>query len=188
MCRLRNIIVDGIDIKINNTSIEVLYDTKFVGVHIDFQLSWNKQIDYTCKILFKCVAIIFKVRKGPYKPSLIMLYYSFAYPIFMYCNHVTGDDYPTNLEKKLVLVQTKLVRIITNSPFRAHSEPLLCANRLLIVNDMNMLLECLCINGLMKISKSSRTSTSTSEIVMYILYEMMTLMFCMEDSMYDDLV
>ena len=54
----------------------------------------------------------------------------------MYCNHVWGNDYPTNLEK-LVLVQKKLVRIITNSPFRAHSEPLLYANRLLTVTDIN---------------------------------------------------
>ena len=65
-----------------------------------------------------------------------MLYYSFAYPYFMYCNHVWGNNYPTNLEK-LVLVQKKLVRIITYSPFRAHSEPLLYADRLLTVTDIN---------------------------------------------------
>ena len=45
----RNKIVDSIDIKINNTAIERVYNTKFLGVHIDSQLSWKKQIDYTCK-------------------------------------------------------------------------------------------------------------------------------------------
>ena len=65
-----------------------------------------------------------------------MLYYSFAYPYFVYCNHVWGNNYPTNLEK-LVLVQNKPVRMITNSPFRAHSKPLLYANRLLTVTDIN---------------------------------------------------
>ena len=53
----------------------------------------------------------------------------------MYCNHVWGNNYPTNLGK-LVLVQKKLVRIITNSPFRANSEPLLNANRLLTITDI----------------------------------------------------
>ena len=38
----RNKIVDSIDIKINNTSIERVYSTKFLGVHIDSQLSWKK--------------------------------------------------------------------------------------------------------------------------------------------------
>ena len=132
----RNKIVENIDIKINNTSIERVYTTKCLGVHIDSQLSWKKHMDYTCKKLSKCVAIISKARKKLYKPSLIMLYYSFAYPYFMYCNHVWGHNYPTNLEK-LVLVQKKLVRIITNSPFRAHSEPLLYANKMLTVTDVN---------------------------------------------------
>ena len=95
----RNKIVDNIDIKINNTSIERVYTTAFLDIHNDSQLSWKKHIDYTCKELSKCVAIISKARKKLYKPSLIMLYYSFAYPYFMYCNHVWGNNYPTNLEK-----------------------------------------------------------------------------------------
>ena len=65
-----------------------------------------------------------------------MPYYSFADPYFMYCNHVWGNNYPTKLEK-LVLVQKKLVRMITDSHFRAHSEPLLDAYRLLTVTDIN---------------------------------------------------
>ena len=65
-----------------------------------------------------------------------MLYYSFAYPYFMHCNHVRGNNYSNNLEK-LVFVQKKLVRIIRNSYFWAHSEPLLYANRLLTVTDIN---------------------------------------------------
>ena len=132
----RNKIVENIDIKISNTSIERVYTTKFLGIHIDSQLSWKKHIDFTCKKLSKCVAIISKARKKLDRPSLNMLYYSFAYPYFMYCNHAWGNNHPTNLEK-LVLVQKKLVRIITNSPFRAHSEPLLYTNKMLTMTDIN---------------------------------------------------
>ena len=55
---------------------------------------------------------------------------------------------------------------------------------------MNMLLECLCINGLMEIfPKFSRTSTDTGEIVMNIVHEMlMTFMYYMEDLTFGDLV
>ena len=55
----KNKIVDGIDIKINNTSIERVYDTKFLRVHIESQLSWKSRLFiHKCKKLSKCVAII----------------------------------------------------------------------------------------------------------------------------------
>ena len=70
------------------------------------------------------------------KPSLTNLYYSFAYPYLINCNHVWGNSYPTNLEK-LYLVQKKLIRIITCSPYRAHTKPLCIANRKLTMIDID---------------------------------------------------
>ena len=55
---------------------------------------------------------------------------------FIYCNHVWGNTYQTNL-KSLTLIQKKLVRIISCAPFKAHTEPLMFAMRLLSVNDIN---------------------------------------------------
>ena len=62
------------------------------------------------------------------KSVLLNLYYSFAYRYFIYCNHVWGNTYPTNLNKMIVLQKKKLIRIVTCSPYRAHSKPLLVAN------------------------------------------------------------
>ena len=104
---------------------------------IDSQLNWKKHIDYICKKLSKCVGIIAKARKKLYKSSLIPLYYSFAYPYFIYCNHVWGNTFKTSLEK-MVLVQKKLIRIITCSPYRAHTGPLLFANRIMTLSDVNI--------------------------------------------------
>ena len=47
-----------------------------------------------------------------------------------------GKNYPTCLER-ISLIQKKLVRIITCSPFRAHTEPLYFANKILKVCDIN---------------------------------------------------
>ena len=84
------------------------------------------------------------------KSSLISLYYSFAFPYFIYCNHVWGSTYQTNLNN-VVLVQKKLIRIITCSPFRAHTEPLMLANRLMSLSNINMYMTCIfvyqCLNG-----------------------------------------
>ena len=48
-------------------------------------------------------------------------------------------DYPTVINS-LVLIQKKLVRIITCSPYRAHTEPLMYANKMLSVTNINMYL------------------------------------------------
>ena len=133
----RNKIVNDIDICINDVRIERVYVTKFLGIQIDLQLNWKKHIDYICKKLSKCVGIIAKARKKLYKSSLITLYYSFAYPYFIYCNHVCVNTFKTSLEK-VVLVQKKLIRIITCSPYRAHAGPLLFANRIMTLSDINI--------------------------------------------------
>ena len=108
----RNIIVNDIDICINGACIERVYATKFLGMQIDSQLNWKKHIHYICKKLSKCVGILAKSRKKLYKSCFITLYYSFAYPYVIYCNHVWGNALQTALEK-MVLVQKKLIRIIT---------------------------------------------------------------------------
>ena len=41
--------VDDLNIKIQNTNIEHVFVTKFLGVMIDAQLSWKCHIEYTCK-------------------------------------------------------------------------------------------------------------------------------------------
>ena len=132
----RNRLINDIDVKIHDVQIQRVYATNFLGVQIDAQLTWKTHIEYTCKKLSKCVGILCKARKILYKSTLISFYYSFAYPYFIYCNHVWGQNYPSCLER-ISLIQKKLVRIITCSPFRAHTEPLYFANKILNVSDIN---------------------------------------------------
>ena len=131
----RNKIVDDINVQLCDNVIERVYVTKFLGVQIVSQLTWKTHIEYTCKKLSKSVGILSKARKKLYRSSLITLYYAFAYPYFIYCNAVWGKNYPTTLDR-LIMLQKKLVRIITCSPFRAHTE-LFFANRILNLVDIN---------------------------------------------------
>ena len=84
------------------------------------------------------------------KSSLISLYYSFAFLYFIYWNHGWGSTYQTNLNN-VVLVQKKLIRIITCFPLNAHTDPLLTANRLTSLSNINMYMTCIfvyqCLNG-----------------------------------------
>ena len=55
--------VADLNIKIQNTNIERVSVTKFLGVMIDAHLSWNSHIEYACKKIFKCLGVIIKARK-----------------------------------------------------------------------------------------------------------------------------
>ena len=146
----RNKKVNDINVYINKMPIARVYVTKFLGIQIDSQLNWKNHIEYTCRKLSKCIGILSRARRKSQKSSLISLYYSFAFPYFIYCNHVWGSTYQTNLNN-VVLVQKKLIRILTCSPFRAHTEPLLMANRLMSLSNINMYMTCIfvyqCLNG-----------------------------------------
>ena len=101
-------------------------------------LSWHGKLisSILVKKLSKSVGILSKARKKLYRSSLITLYYAFAYPYFIYCNAVWSKNYPTTHDR-LILLRKKLFRIITCSPFRAHTDPLFFANRILNLVDIN---------------------------------------------------
>ena len=138
----RNKQVENLNIKIQNTNIERVSVTKFLGVMIDAQLSWKCHIEYTCKKISKCLGVILKARKKLNKSVLLNLFYSFAYPYFIYCNHVWAIHLLL-ISIKWLCCRKKLIRIVTCSPYRAQNKPSLVANNVLSINEINV-----CIVGI----------------------------------------
>ena len=124
--------ISNLDVRINNTAIEGVYDTKFLGVQIDAQLSWKRHIEYTCTKLSKNVGIILKVRKPVLLHYTIHLLIRISYIVIL-----CGETSILPIWKKINRLQEKLVRIITNSSYRAYTAPLQLANRLLSVTEIN---------------------------------------------------
>ena len=62
-------------------------------------------------------------RKTPLETAQ-MMYRSLIEPYFRYCCPVWCSAYSTNLQK-LQKLQNRVVRIVTDSPYDAHSEPLI---------------------------------------------------------------
>ena len=54
--------MDDLYVKIQNTNIERVSVTKFLGVMINAHLSWKYHIEYTCKKMSKCVGVILEAR------------------------------------------------------------------------------------------------------------------------------
>ena len=138
--------MEDTDIRINNISIERVYYAKFLGVQIDHQLNWKKHTEYISSKLSKCIGLIIKAKKNLPKAALITLYYTFAYPYFTYCIPVWGNSSAGNSDK-LFKLQKKMLRIITESKYRAHTDELFRETKILRFQDIyRYSIFCLCIN------------------------------------------
>ena len=67
--------------------------------------------------------MLYKARDYVSKKCLANLYHTYIYPYFIYCIEIWGGAVSCHLHP-LVLLQKKIVRIITFSYYLAHSEPL----------------------------------------------------------------
>ena len=63
---------------------------------------------------------MYKARRYLNKVSLKNLYYAYIYPYFTYCIEVWGSAAKCHV-KSLSLLQKKIIRIMTFSPYLAHT-------------------------------------------------------------------
>ena len=131
-------------IEIDNTPIHRVSETKFLGVFIDSKLTWSSHIIHTSKKVSKSIGILNKLKNILDEPTLLNFYNSLVHPYLMYCHIIWGKCSSTNM-KKLIVLQKKSVRIITNSVFLAHTDPLFSRLKILKVQDLFNYLCCILI-------------------------------------------
>ena len=90
---------------------------------LDEHLNWKTHISNVSRKISKSIGIIHKSRFCLGLSSVRILYNSLVYPYLIYCVSVWASTYPTNLNRVTIL-QKRLVRIIANKPFDAHTKPL----------------------------------------------------------------
>ena len=66
-------IIEDISLYICNSAIQRVHVTQLLGVQIYSKLTFSNHIDYTCKNLSKCVAILAKARKKLTKVCLVYI-------------------------------------------------------------------------------------------------------------------
>ena len=79
--------------------------------------------NYTYGHIFKIIGIMYKARRYLNKSSLKNLYYTYIYPYFIYCIEVWGSAANCHLNS-LFFLQKKIIRIMTFSPYLAHTGPI----------------------------------------------------------------
>ncbi len=122
------------NLKINNYKIEHVDEFNFLGLILSSDLKWHKHVNHISLKITKVVGIMYRLKHIYPRAILLTLYNALILSHFNYCLLVWGSKVIEN--HKLHLIQKKALRIITNSDYIAHTEPICKQLRLLKVPDM----------------------------------------------------
>jgi hypothetical protein len=117
---------------------EIMYVNEFnyLGIHFDKNLNWNKHIEVISKKISKTCGILNRLKRYLPQHILLTLYNTLVLPHLNYGVLLWGWR-----SERLVKLQKRLVRIITNSRYNEHSDPLFKELKLLKATHISMLHE-----------------------------------------------
>ena len=107
----------------------------YLGVIIDDCLLWEEQIESLCLKLSKCIGILSKVRHYVNLHTLVNIYYSLFYSHLIYGSLSWQYTSNHNIDK-IFRLQKKCLRIITYSPYNAHSNKIFVDLKLIKIPDL----------------------------------------------------
>ena len=107
----------------DNITLSKVSSIKYLGVIVDHKLTWIDHITYVKSKISKGIGIMYKARRYLNKISLKNLYHAYIYPYLTYCIEVWGSASKCHLNS-LFLLQKKIIRIMTFSPYLAHTDPI----------------------------------------------------------------
>ena len=112
-------------ITMDNVCLQRTDSFKYHGVIINHKLNWTQHIDYVKSKISKGIGIMYRARNCLTKKSLLNLYYSYihVYPYLIYCIEIWGISPQTHLNP-LLLMQKKIIRIMTFTSYHAHTAPI----------------------------------------------------------------
>lgn len=126
--------VDYPILKINNNIIERVTRFNFLGLILNSNLNWNDHVDHISKKISKVLGVLYRLKDIYPIAILLNIYNTLIVPHFTYCLIVWGSKVYDG--HSLHLLQKKVLRIISNEDYIAHSEPI-CKNlRLLKITHM----------------------------------------------------
>ena len=97
-------------------------------------MTWNKHINHISTKIARSIGILYRLRNVYPESVLITIYNTLILLHFHYCLLLWGSVVKEN--HSLHLLQKKALRIITNSDYLAHTEPLCKRLRILKISDM----------------------------------------------------
>lgn len=122
--RAKNRIINVTDsLRIGNSSIEIVSTVKSLGVTFHEHMTWNDHVEKVTNKVSHVVGILRRLRTFLPTKIKLMLYNALFLSQISYCHLIWGNTTISNINK-LLLLQKKAVRAISNAPLNAHTEPL----------------------------------------------------------------
>lgn len=143
-----------INIIFSNNPINRVNKANFLGVTLDNNLKWKFHIDNINTKISKLIGVLYKIRNSLTQDSIKTIYYSLAYPHFIYCSAVWGGAYNTYTQT-LFTTQKKLLRVMFHGHRFAHTNPYFAQHKLLKLPDIIKLQTGLFIYNSLKCNPSS---------------------------------
>ena len=112
-----------------------VYNAKFLGITLDDNLTWRSHINNVCKLCSRSIGVLNKLKLFLPKPSLYKLYCTLILPYLTYGIILWGTACKVDLNR-LVKLQKRAVRIISNSSYLCHTKPLFEKFNMLNVNQL----------------------------------------------------
>ena len=124
----------SLSVILNDTVLERVKNTKFLGVQIDECLTWKNHIDCISKTLSRNIGVMNKLKYSIPTRILHTLYCSLVSPYLNYAILIWGKTCKSYLDK-VIKLQKWAIRTISKSLFRSHTAPLFANNNILTVTD-----------------------------------------------------
>ena len=124
------------NICINGHPIVEKRSTKFLGITIDSNLSWSEHLHHVHISVSRGIGVLYRLKNLISQKSLTILYNALVLPYITYCNIVWGNCGSTKTNSILIL-QKRALRLITNSHYRSHSDPLFSQLKTLKIHDIH---------------------------------------------------
>ena len=110
--------------EIGDQKINMITDTKYLGVQIDDKLQWDRHIEHAKAKALQALGLVKHAKKFLPSGDLQKIYRGIVEPHFSYCCSVWGYCSETKINS-LQKIQNRATRITTNSPCDASAVPLL---------------------------------------------------------------
>ena len=128
----------NINVHILEHQIEYTDRYKYLGVIIDENLTFKHHINALCKSLSPLVGLFAKARHVIPRPVMRLLYFSLFNSKIQYCIETWGASTP-NILNPLIVMQRKIIRILTFSGFRDETSSLFKSLNILTLPNMYLL-------------------------------------------------
>ena len=120
---------------LNDTELERVEHTKFLGVLIQENLSWKTHIDHVSSRVSKATAILAKLKHYLPKYVLTIIFNSLCSSHISYALPVWRSS-PKTITNRINKLQKKGIRHVCNTKYNAHTEPLFKKEKILKFDDL----------------------------------------------------